>query len=251
MNEDKSVISRRNFLLRATGIIGSRLFLGGRNCDAKASQSSGHPKAISSEVNGLDPRFTFDTFTVHRDNQVAHAAASAVAESPGVGFNPLFIYGQHGTGKTHLMHAIGNRAASARRRVIYVPAEHFGSEFIEAIKNRRLMQFRRRYREADVVLVDAVQHLSGSEIQEEFLEMFNDRFDGHKQLVLAGICSPKQMPNLDQRLAARFEWGMIAHTRLLEVESWCSAKKKLPAILFASNEPAIRSGFPFASGFNN
>jgi chromosomal replication initiator protein len=137
------------------------------------------------------------------------------------------------------------------KKVVYVQAEHFGNDFIEAIKNRSLLRFRKRYKEADLVLVDGVQRLSGSEILEEFCEMFNALFDNHKQLVLTGICLPRLMPNLDQRLAARFEWGMIAHTRLLEVESRWSTKKTRPVILFASNEPAIRSGFPFASGSNN
>jgi chromosomal replication initiation ATPase DnaA len=156
MNEDEPAISRRHFLLTATGIIGSRLFFGGRNCNAKASQSCGHLEAICSEVNGLDPRFTFDTFAIHRDNRSAFAVARAVAEKPGTGFNLLYIYGRHGTGKTHLMQAIGNRAASSRLKVIYVSAKHFGNDFIEAIKNGSLVRFRKRYKQADLVLVDGV-----------------------------------------------------------------------------------------------
>ncbi len=169
----------------------------------------GTPAAAGS----LNPRNTFDTFVVGSNNQMAHAAALAVAQSPAQAYNPLFLYGDTGLGKTHLMHAIGHTILRARpdSRVAYLSTEKFTNEFIQALQENALAKFRQRYRHVDVLLIDDVQFLAGKErIQEEFFHTFNDLFESGKQIVLSSDRRASEIQKLESRLVSRFEWGLPA-----------------------------------------
>jgi chromosomal replication initiator protein len=167
---------------------------------------------------GLIPAFedelnrgnTFNSFVIGSCNQFACEAARVITESPGKVYNPLFLYGAAGLGKTHLMHAIAWHAASPKANVLYRSGERFTDEFIQAIRNGALTQFRKRYRQADLLLFDNAQSLSGRETQEEFLHLFDARCDEHKQIIVAGLHAPVMISNLDRRLAARFALGLTA-----------------------------------------
>jgi chromosomal replication initiator protein len=161
---------------------------------------------------GFDPNNKFDTFVVGDNNNFAHAAALAVAQSPGKSYNPLFVYGGVGLGKTHLLHAIGHHVAkqSQRARVAYVSCEQFTNEYIDGIQNNQLARFRKKYRQTDVLLIDDVQFLVGKErIQEEFFHTFNALHEARKQIVLTCDRPASELRNLEQRLVSRFEWGLV------------------------------------------
>jgi chromosomal replication initiator protein len=161
----------------------------------------------------LLPRNTFETFVVGSHNQMAHAAALAVAQAPAQAYNPLFIYGDTGLGKTHLMHAIGHAILrhNPDTRVAYLSTEKFTNEFIQALQENSLTKFRQRYRHADVLLLDDVQFLAGKErIQEEFFHTFNDLFEASKQIVLSSDRRASEIQKLESRLVSRFEWGLPA-----------------------------------------
>ena len=162
----------------------------------------------------LNERYTFDTFVIGKSNELAAAAAHAAGESPGKSYNPLFIYGATGLGKTHLMQAIAHVVVSRHpeTRVLYVGAEQFINEVIESIHSRTMPEFRRRYRQdVDLFLVDDVHFLEGKEMtQEEFFHTFNALYEGNKQIVLTSDRPPKEIPGLEARLVSRFEWGMVA-----------------------------------------
>ncbi len=170
----------------------------------------------------LNPKFTFDSFVVGSCNQFAHAAAQAVATTPSRTYNPLFIYGGVGMGKTHLMHAIGRSLVDqyAGMRIIYTSSERFMNEMITCIKNDRMQLFHRHYRSADALLIDDIQILAGKErTQEEFFHTFNDLFEHQKQIVISSDTPPKNTPGLVERLRSRFEWGLMVDVQPPDLET--------------------------------
>jgi chromosomal replication initiator protein len=178
---------------------------------------------------GLNPRNTFESFVVGPNNEIAHAASLAVAQSPAKTYNPLFVYGGVGLGKTHLMQAIGQFVLTKKKntKVIYLSSELFINEFIDAIQHSNLVKFRKRYRQADVLLIDDIQFLSGKErSQEEFFHTFNTLFDGHKQIVLSSDRPASEIANLEHRLVSRFEWGLTAELQPPDVETRIAILRK-------------------------
>ena len=169
----------------------------------------------------FNPKNTFDTFVVGNNNNFAYAAAQAVAQSPGKSYNPLFLYGGVGLGKTHLLHAIGQHVVTNRKtaRVAYVSSEKFTNEYIDGIQNNQLVKFRKKYRQTDVLLIDDIQFLAGKErIQEEFFHTFNALHESHKQIVLTCDRPASEIQNLEQRLVSRFEWGLVTDLQPPDVE---------------------------------
>lgn len=165
-----------------------------------------HPQAHSCQLN---PRYTFDTFVVSNCNRMAHAASLGVAENPGHTYNPLFIYGGVGLGKTHLLHAIGHAAQSRNTDALYVSAEQFTNEFVRAIRERKTDEFREKYRNAGMLLVDDIQFICGKEQTEEsFFHTFNELHNANRQIVVTCDCPPKSIPVMEERLRSRFEWGL-------------------------------------------
>jgi chromosomal replication initiator protein len=177
----------------------------------------------------FNPRNTFDTFVVGNNNTFAHAAAMAVSQAPGKSYNPLFVYGGVGLGKTHLLHAIGNYVATHKKgaKVTYVSSEKFTNEFIDAIQNNQLVRFRRKHRQADVFLIDDIQFLAGKErIQEEFFHTFNTLHESRKQIVLTCDRPASEIQSLEQRLVSRFEWGLVADLQPPDIETRLAILRK-------------------------
>jgi chromosomal replication initiator protein len=178
---------------------------------------------------GLNPRYLFETFVVGPSNQFAEAACRAVAEAPSRAYNPLFIYGGVGLGKTHLMHAVGQYVVRHARgvKLTYISAERFMNEMINALRYDRILDFRERYRTVDVLLIDDIQFLAGKEgTQTEFFHTFNALYDSQKQIVISSDSPPHEIPSTEERLRSRFEWGLIADIQPPDIETKVAILKK-------------------------
>jgi chromosomal replication initiator protein len=199
-----------------------------KHAPAKARAAEAPAEKTSAELS-FNPKNTFDSFVVGNNNNFAHAAALAVAQAPGKSYNPLFLYGGVGLGKTHLLHAIGQHVASSKKgaRVTYVSSEKFTNEYIDAIQNNQLSRFRKRYRQSDVLLIDDIQFLAGKErIQEEFFHTFNALHESHKQIVLTCDRPAGEIQNLEQRLVSRFEWGLVTDLQPPDIETRTAILRK-------------------------
>lgn len=195
----------------------------------RAADENGADRVASKSEFVLNPRNTFDSFVVGTNNNFAHAAALAVAQSPGKSYNPLFLYGGVGLGKTHLLHAIGQHVIQNKRnaRVAYISSERFTNEYIDGIQNNQLVRFRKKYRQTDVLLIDDIQFLAGKErIQEEFFHTFNALHEAHKQIVLTCDRPASEIQGLEQRLVSRFEWGLVTDLQPPDVETRTAILRK-------------------------
>jgi chromosomal replication initiator protein len=212
----------------------------GRQLQIRFKVGSGAPAAVPADISAkiksveaaaeralppqepvFNPKNTFDTFVVGNNNNFAYAAALAVAQAPGKSYNPLFLYGGVGLGKTHLLHAIGHHVTTNKKgaRVAYVSSEKFTNEYIDGIQNNQLVKFRKKYRQTDVLLIDDIQFLAGKErIQEEFFHTFNALHEAHKQIVLTCDRPASEIQNLEHRLVSRFEWGLVTDLQPPDVE---------------------------------
>lgn len=177
----------------------------------------------------LNPNYTFQSFVVGACNQFAHAAATAVVQNPATAYNPLFVYGGAGLGKTHLMNAIGHYLlhGSRRLKILYLTTEKFMNDLINHLQYGKILDFRQKYRSVDVLLMDDIHYLSGRErTKEEFFHTFNHLYDSQKQIVITSDCPPKEIPNIEERFSSRFEWGLIADLKPPDIETRIAILKK-------------------------
>jgi chromosomal replication initiator protein len=196
---------------------------GARETEPELGSPPEIPASRQRSRNGaLNPRYTFDRFVVGAGNQFAQAASFAVATDPAKSYNPLFLYGGVGLGKTHLLHAIGNLAFdhNPRIRICYITAEKFTNELIYCLRTNRMQDFKERYRNVDMLLVDDVQFIAGKQrTQEEFFHTFNDLYSSHRQIVVSSDKFPKEIPDLEERIQSRFEWGLVADIQAPDMET--------------------------------
>lgn len=212
-----------NHLLPAAEVPAARAIPQGKN------NGPVHERGMREREIAFNPNNTFETFVVGNNNSFAHAAALAVAQAPGKSYNPLFLYGGVGLGKTHLLHAIGQHVASQRKgaRVAYLSSEKFTNEYIDAIQNNQLARFRKKYRQTEVLLIDDIQFLSGKErIQEEFFHTFNALHEAHRQIVLTCDRPAGEIQNLEHRLVSRFEWGLVTDLQPPDIETRIAILRK-------------------------
>jgi chromosomal replication initiator protein len=200
---------------------------------AKVAEPAVERNSHHADLN-FNPKNTFETFVVGNNNNFSYAAAQAVAQAPGKSYNPLFLYGGVGLGKTHLLHAIGQHVVSNRKgaRVAYLSSEKFTNEYIDAIQNNLLVKFRKKYRQTDVLLIDDIQFLAGKErIQEEFFHTFNALHEAHKQIVLTCDRPASEIQNLEHRLVSRFEWGLVTDLQPPDIEMRLAILQKKAQIM--------------------
>jgi chromosomal replication initiator protein len=186
---------------------------------------NGAPSLTHSYRQGLNERYTFDSFIVGSGNEMAYAACQAIAQNPGTKYNPLFIYGGVGLGKTHLIQAVGNAVLANKKgsKVVYATSEQFVQEFLDAIRYKKITDFAGHYRNADVLIVDDMQFIAGKEkTQEEFFHTFNALHQANKQIIISSDKPPKAIPTLEERLRSRFEWGMIVDIGAPDFETRCA-----------------------------
>lgn len=200
--------------------------------DAPTTENTSEPILTGQDQARLNPKYSFDSFVIGSSNRFSHAAAVAVAEAPAKAYNPLFVYGGSGLGKTHLLHAIGHYAINLYKgiRVRYVSSEEFTNDFINAIANNRAPEFQSRYREIDILLIDDIQFLQGKDsTQEAFFHTFNTLHDHNKQVVVTSDLPPKQLTGFEDRMRSRFEWGLITDVQAPDLETRIAILRKKAA----------------------
>lgn len=180
------------------------------------------PPTLPQDIGGLNPKYIFESFIIGKHNELAHAASQAVSKNPGSQYNPLFIYGGVGLGKTHLMQAVGNKILqdNPKAKILYVTSEKFTNDYIGAIQSKKTEEFKKLYRHQDCLLIDDIQFIAGKEgTQEEFFHTFNELREGGKQIILTSDRLPKDIPSIESRLVSRFEWGMVADIQAPDLET--------------------------------